>query len=324
VLIALGAGALAAPFRSFAQQAGKVWRIGFLATRHVDFVDTDPYYGPFRRGMREHGYVEGKNLVIEWRSAEENIERLPGLAAEMVNLKVDVIVTGGASAIRALQQATKTIPIVFLSTGDPVANGFAASLARPGGNITGMSNLSGDLDAKRLELLIATAPKAKRVAEIVNPANASSMKRIPILEAVVRRAGREFIVIHTQSVQEFAAAFAMMRRQGVGALMVSGDLLFLSHVPRLAELAFMNKMPSLFGVREGAEAGGLMSYGTDRVNTFRYATIYVDKILKGANPGDLPIEQPNKFELAINLKTAKSLGIKIPDTILARADKVIE
>ena len=324
LIVALGAGAFSAPFASFAQPQGKVWRIGILSPGLQPTGADRGIHSHFVNGLRDLGYVEGKNIAIEWRYADEKFERLPALAAELVQLKVDIIATAPSSCVRAAQQATTVIPIVMFPLGNPVANGFAASLAHPGGNITGVSNQSEELDAKRLELLMSAAPKAMRLAEIVNPANPSTMKRIPNLEAVVKKAGKEFSFVGVRAENEFAGAFDILKRERVGAILVSSDFFFTSHAPRLAELALKHRLPSIFGARESAEAGGLMSYGADRGLMYRRVATYVDKILKGAKPGDLPIEQADKFEMVINLKTAKALGIKIPDVIMLRADKVIE
>ncbi len=318
----LVAGALAP--RCVMAQAQKVWHIGVLSPESAPVGADRGVYRHLLDGLRDLGYVEGKNIAIEWRYADEKFERLPALAADLAQLKVDVIVTTQATSIRAAQSATRTIPIVFLSTGDPVANGFATSLAHPGGNITGMSNQSGDLDVKRLELLMSAAPKVKRLAEIVNPANPSTMKRIASLQAIVQKAGKEFLAVQARTENEFAAAFATMTRERVGALLVSNDVLFIVHAPRIVALALQHKLPSIAGVRESTEAGALMSYGVDRTDQYRRTAKYVDKILKGAKAGDLPIEQPTKFELVLNMKTARTLGLKVPNSILVQATKVIE
>jgi putative ABC transport system substrate-binding protein len=324
LLIALGASAFVAPLASFAQQQGKVWRIGILSPGSQPVGASRGTYSQVLDALRDLGWVEGRNIAIEWRYADEKYERLPGLAAELVKMKVDLIVTNTAPAIGAAQRATATIPIVMLSTGDPVANGFATSLARPGGNITGMTNQSGDLDTKRLDLMMNVLPKVKRLAEIVNPDNPSTMKRVPSLQAFAKKNGKELLIVKVRAEGEFAEAFSLMARERVGAFLASADTFFVSHAARIAELALQYRLPSIFGVREGAEAGALMSYGVDsRIQRLRAAT-YVDRILKGAKPGDLPIEQPTKFEMVINLKTARALGIRIPDSTLLRADKVIE
>ncbi len=324
LLVALGASALTAPLSSLAQQQGKVWRIGFLAQRHVEFLDSDFQYGPFRPSMRELGYVEGKNLVIELRSAEGNSERLPGLASELVNLKVDVIIAGGTPATRAAQKATTTIPIVMVSVGDPVGTGLVKSLARPGGNITGLSNLSVDIGPKRLEMLLTMVPKLSRVAFLVNPSNTANMKTLESVQAAGKKRGVTILGVEARTPQEIDNAFSLMRQQNAGALIVGLEGLFNQQKSQIAELTAKHRLPSITGDRIYAEAGCLMSYGTNLADIFRRAATYVDKIFKGAKPGDLPVEQPTKFELVINGKTAKALGLKIPQSLLISADKVIE
>ena len=257
IIFALGAGTLAAPFGSFAQQ-GKIWRVGFLASRHVDFVDSDYYYGPFRQGMRKLGYVEGKNVVIEWRSAEGNYERLPGLATELVNLKVDVIVTSGAPAISAAQKATTTIPIVMGNTGDPIGSGFVKSLARPAGNITGLSNMTGDVNPKQLEMLLEMVPKLSRVAVLVNPTNTTNIKNLERVQAEGQKRGVKILRADARTPQEIDNAFSLMRQQNPGALIVLSEALFNQQVRQIAELATKNRLPAIAGLREYVEAGGLM------------------------------------------------------------------
>ena len=227
LLIALGAGALVPPLASFAQQQGKIWRVGFLAGRHVDFLDSDYNYGPFRQGMRELGYVEGKNLVIEWRSAEGNNERLPGLATELVNLKVDVIVVAGTPAASAAQKATTTIPIVMGSIADPVGNGFVKSLAQPAGNITGLSNMSGDVSPKQLEMLLDMVPKLSRVALLVNPSNTDHIRSLEIVEAAGHKRGVKILRADARTPQEIDNAFSWIRQQNAGALMMWTEPFFL-------------------------------------------------------------------------------------------------
>ena len=313
------------PVCSFAQQQGKVWRVGFLSQRrHVDFLDSDYYYGPFRQGMRELGYVEGKNLVIEWRSAEGKFERLPDLAAELVQLKVDVIVTAGTPAISAAQKATTTIPIVMGSAGDPVGSGFVKSLARPGGNITGLSNMVVDLGPKHLEMLRSMVPKLSRVAVLVNPSNSSHATILKSVQAAAQKTNIKVLPAEARTPQEIESAFSTMTQGNVGAVLVAIDAFFIQQGRQIAELAAKHRLPSMSASREYVEAGGLMSYGQNLADNYRRAATYVDKILKGAKPGDLPVEQPTKFELIINGKTAKALGLTIPQSLLISADKVIE
>ena len=319
LLFALGAGALAAPLGSFAQQQGKVWRVGFLGT------STASGYAPeaLRAGLRELGYVDGKNLVIEWRFAEGKNERLPGLATELVNLKVDVIVAQGRPATSAAQKATTNIPIVMGTIGDPVGAGFVKSLARPGGNITGLTNISGDISAKHLEMLLSMVPKLSRVVVLVNPENPSNTMALRNVQAAALRTGVTILSFEARAPQEIENAFSQMPRQKAGALIVTRDAFFNQQVRQIAELAAKNRLPTICGIREYVEAGGLMSYGQDQADSNRRAATYVDKIFKGAKPSDLPVEPPTTFELFINRKTAKALGLTIPQSLLISADKVI-
>ena len=324
LVIALGAGALASPLSSLAQPATRVWRVGFLAYRHMDFVDSDYVYGPFTQGMRELGYVEGKNLLIEWRSAEGKSERLPELAADLVRLKVDVLAAGGTPAAQAAQKATTTIPIVMISVGDPVGTGLVKSLARPGGNSTGLSNMTADLAPKLLEMLRAMVPKVTRVAVLVNPSNASHALGLKDVQAAAQKFGVKILPIEARTPQEIANGFATMARQNVGALIVSMDAFIMQQKNQIVELAAKQRLPSISGYGDYVEAGGLMSYGQNLRENNKRAAAYIDKIFKGAKPGDLPVEQPMTFELFINRKTANALGLKISNTMLVQATKVIE
>jgi putative tryptophan/tyrosine transport system substrate-binding protein len=323
-LLALGA----VPRTSFAQPQGKVWRIGFLALRHVDFLDSDYYYGPFTQGMRELGYVEGKNLAIEWRSADGDVQRLPGLAAELVKLQVDLITTAGNDAAIAAQKATGTIPIVMGSAADPVANGLIKSLARPGGNMTGLSDIGSELAPKRLEMLLAITSKAQsnppRIALLLNPSSPANLRGREIVLAAGLTLGAKVLPFEARTVAEIDAAFSAMRQQNAGALIVSIHPFFQQQRGQIAQLASKHRLPSIAADRGYAEAGCLMSYGPSLAENFRRAAYYVDKIFKGAKPADLPVEQPTKIELVINLKTAKALDLTIPQSILLRADRVIE
>lgn len=323
LIVALGASALAAPFSSFAQQPGKVWRIGFLYLLSRQSAVDFNRYSTFLEGMRELGYVEGKNLVVEWRFADGKAERLPGLAAELIKLKLDVIVTGGTAATSAAQKATTTVPIVMANASDPVRSGFVISLAHPGGNITGLSSISDELGPKHLEILLNMVPKLSRVAVMVNPVNSSHTVTLKSVQTAALPLGIKIVPVEAQTPQEIENAFAGIVRQKVGAIIVASDSFFIQHVSQIAKLAAKNKLPSISGRREYAEAGYLMSYGYSSDN-YRSAAIYVDKILKGAKPGDLPVQQPTRFELIINGKVAKALGLKIPQSILIRVDKVIE
>ena len=324
VVLALGAGALAAPFGSFAQQQGKIWRVGFLGTRPVPpSRDADALYLSFREGMRELGYLDGKNLVLEWRSSGSQYENLPRLAAELVRAKVDVIVAATPPGIKAAQQATATIPIVMMGVGDVVALGFVASLARPGGNITGVSNLSTDLPFKQVELLRAALSKLSRLAALVNPNHPDYPNVSKNLRFAAEKAKLAMTFVPARTPEEIEGAFVAATRARVDALIVQPESTFILYRQRLAELAVKHRLPSMFPFREHVAAGGLMSYGVNLTEHYRRAAMYVDKILKGAKPADLPIEQPFKFELVVNLKTAQAIGIKIPQAMLVRADEVI-
>jgi putative ABC transport system substrate-binding protein len=324
LLIALGASALTVPLASFAQKQGKVWRVGFLALRHVDFLDSDYYYGPFRQGMRELGYLEGKSLVIEWRSAEGKSERLPGLATELVSLRVDVIVAAGTTVTSTVQKATTTMPVVMVGAGDPVGNGLVKSLARPGGNITGSSSLSVDVGPKRLEMLLAIVPKLSPVAVLVNRDSLANLKGLEDIQSEGQKRGVTILPVEARTPQEIETAFSSIRQQSTGGLIVSLNPFFQQQRGQIAELSVKHRLPSITPDRVYAEAGCLMSYGSNTGDILRRAATYVDKIFKGAKPGDLPVEQPTKFELIINRKTAKTLGLTIPQSLLISADKIIE
>jgi putative ABC transport system substrate-binding protein len=274
--------------------------------------------------MRELGYVEGKNLQIDWRFAGGEEGRLTGLAAELVQLKVDVIVAGATPVISAAQKVTATIPIVMASANDPVGSGFVASLGRPGSNITGISNLSSDLSSKIVETLLSVTPKLSRVAILVNPKNPSTMAMATSLQAAMQGLGAASLLLEATTAEEIETSFSKMRQQNAEAVIVTADTVFVEQRRRVAELAMKDRMPSMFSFREHVEAGGLMSYGQNLADGYRRAATYVDRIFKGAKPGDLPVEQSTKLELFINLRTAKALGLTVPDTLLARADEVIE
>jgi putative ABC transport system substrate-binding protein len=323
-LVALGASVIAAPLSSFAQQQGKIWRVGFLSQRgRPDSLDSDQY-GAFPRGMRELGYVEGKNLVIEWRFADNDIGRLSDLAEEFVRLKVDVIVAVGSAATSAAQKATVTIPIVMGSTGDPVGSGFVKSLARPGGNITGITNLITEVAPKYLEMLRSMLPRLSRVAVLLNPANSAHGAILKSVQSAAQRAGMTILPAEARTPQEIDSAFSRMARQNAGAVYVVQDPLFTQQRRQIVDLAAMNRLPSITADSGFPETGSLMSYGPNYADSYRRAATYVDKIFKGAKPADLPVEQPTKFELVINGKTAKALGLTIPQSLLVSADKVIE
>ncbi|HEY3305383.1 MAG TPA: ABC transporter substrate-binding protein [Candidatus Binatia bacterium] len=309
-------------FSAEAQQPKKVPRIGFLSPS----FSSDPLLNiqAFRQGLRDLGYLEGQNIIIEYRFAEEKIDRLPQLAAELVRLNPDVIVTSTTPGVLAAIKATTTIPIVVGAAGDLVQRGVVASLARPGGNITGLIFISRELDGKRLELLKEVAPKISRVAYLVNPAN-PAWDRIPKdLEDESGTLGIRVYRVEARGVDEFEAAFSVMTKSGVNALHLANDLVFTNHRKRIAELAVKQRLPSIAERKEFSEAGGLIAYGTSVADMLRRAATHVDKILKGTKPGDIPVERPSKFELVINLKTAKQIGLTIPQSVLYRADRVIK
>lgn len=322
-LVAFG-GLLATPFVADAKKRTKVWRVGFLASRHIDFADSDSLYGPFRQGMRELGYIEGKHFSIEWRSSENDNGRLPSLAAELVNLRVDVIVTSTAPAIRAAQRATTTIPIVMGGTADPVAAGFVKSLARPGGNITGLANLSLEMRLKQLEMLLSIVPKLSRVAVLLNPSNPINVSAFEKLQIEARKRRISVLRVDAKTRQEIDAAFASMRQHNADGLIVSLDAFLYQQHGQIAALAMKYLIPAVAGDSIHAENGVLMSYGVNAANQWRRAANYVDRIFKGAKPVDLPVEQPMRFELVINVGTAKALGLSIPQGLLVSANKVIE
>jgi len=319
------AGALAAPLAAEAQQATKVARIGYLATN----LTASPHLlEAFRQGLRELGYVEGHNVVIEYRDAGGKSERLPTLAAELVARKVDVIVSGTVLAVLSAKQATRTIPIVFTVAADPIASGFVTSLARPGGNVTGLSALAPELIGKRLEVLTQAAPAISRVAVLWEPSSLGERTDKDLLkraEVAGQALGVRLQFVEARGPADFDRAFSDMTRARAGALTVlPSSGMFFNERRRLVDLAAKDRLPTVYPWREGADAGGLMAYGPSIADLFRRAATYVDKILKGAKPGDLPVEQPTKFELVINLKTAKALGLTIPPSVLRRADQVIE
>jgi putative ABC transport system substrate-binding protein len=320
----MGAGALTASFGAYAQPQVKVWRVGFLSQRiRPQSFDTD-IFGAFLTGMRERGYVEGKNLAMEWRFAGGDVTRLPALAAELVQLKPDVIMTNGVPTINAPQKATTTIPIVFGNAPDPIANGWAKSLARPGGNLTGVSNLNVELSPKRLEMLTTMVPRLARVAVLVHPDNLSHATRLKSIQAAAKSFRVAIVPVSARNPQEIERAFAQTIKEKAGALIVEPDAHFNQQVRQITDLTVKHRLPAMFGAREYVELGGLMSYGSNVIEIYRRAATYVDKILKGAKPADLPIEQPTLLELVINGKTVKALGLKIPNSLLVTADKVIE
>ena len=313
---------LSLPMTVDAQPQEKVVRIGVL-----DFGTPNPSsearWKALRERLRELRYVEGKNVAFEQRWAYGQVDRLPPLAGELVTLKVDMIVTATGDAALAAKRASSTIPIVFATTPDPVRLGLVASLARPGGNVTGVTSMSSDLAGKRLELLKQLIPRASRIAVLNDPENRSSEFILQGAENVAKSVGVVVQTVDVRGPKEFEAAFSAMKRGHADALILGVNTPFLVHRRRIAELAVSHRLPMMAPSKEYAEAGALLSYGTDYPDQFRRVAVYVDKILKGANPADLPIEQPTKFELVVNLKTAKAIGLTVPQSVLGRADEVI-
>lgn len=320
--VTLTVSLVAAPFAVDAQQAaGKVVRIGWLSPA----VGPNPRSESFLQGLRDLGYVDGRNIVVESRWAEGRFERLPDLAAGLVRLQVDVIVAEVTQASLAAKGATSTIPIIMVGVADPVGVGLVASLARPGGNITGTSSMAAEVVAKQLALLKETVPNVSRVGALWNPANqAFQTLQVKEAEVAARTLAVQLLFREARNLDELDGAFSAMVRERVGALHVLNDPMFASNPRRIADLAARSRLPAVYGQRDYADAGGLMAYGPSYTDIFRRAAIYVDKILKGAKPADLPVEQPTKFELIINLKTARALGLTIPPSVLGRADEIIE
>ena len=315
------AGAVAAALAAEAQQKGKMWRIGYLSMGSPDIDKA--WVAAFQRGLRELGYIEGEHILIEQRHAGGRSEAIPELAAGLVRLKVDVIVVWGDSAMRATKQATNTIPIVMAVHPDPVAAGLVASLAHPGGQVTGLSDFHAGTVTKRLELLKQVVPATSRIAVLVNPNYPAALMQLKSIQADAPAMGVRILVVEAKGDQEIDRAFATIGTERPSALLIVPDPTFTKR-RRIAELAVEHRVPSMSTIRQWAEAGILMSYGTSFTHLWHRAATYVDKILKGAKPADLPVEQPTKFEFVINLKTAKALGLTIPPSLLARADQVIE
>jgi len=322
LVYALSALILATIHLAEAQQPTKVPRIGFFSSISPSIFSDR--VEAFRQGLRELGYVEGKNIVIEWRSAEGKADRLPALAAELVRLKVDVIVSPGPGPTRAAKQATNTIPIVMAFDDDPVGSGFAASLARPGGNITGLSTLASEISGKQVELLREIVPKLSRVAVLGNasqPGHPQALKEINVAADAFRV---QIQYLEVRGPKDVETAFRAASKERADAALVLGSPIFISQRKQLADLAAKSRLPAIYNRPEYVEDGGLVFYGVSYTDLFRRAATYVDKILKGAKPGDIPIEQPKKFEFIINLKAAKQIGLTIPPNVLARADRVIK
>ena len=317
---ALASSLLAAPFAAEGQLAGRVWRIGFLSS------SVSPGgLEPLRQGLRKLGYVEGRNITVETRFAALRLDRLAELAAELVHLRVDVIITASTPAAQAAKAATKTIPVVMATGGDPVGAGLVASLARPGGNVTGLTHLAGpEMQQKLLELLREAAPRTARLGVLTNQNIAPEVHGLELMRASARVLELTLVTIDVRDPDGFEPAFAAMIRDRVDALFAFESPMNVQYRQRIVDVASQRRLPSVFGNRAFVDAGGLVSYGPDFNDLYQRAAAYVDKILKGAKPADLPVEQPTKFELVINLKTAKALGLTIPPSLLARADQVIE
>jgi putative ABC transport system substrate-binding protein len=321
--IALVGGAAIWPLAARAQQSAKIWRIGFVAggTRPIP-LESGPYVG-FLQGMRELGYVEDRDFIVEWRFAETRFELFPEFAKEFARLKVDLIVSALGPAVPSMQQANPNTPIVMGYSVDPI-EGLVASLARPGGNTTGLASAIEEIMAKQVDLLLAAVPNLRRVTILTNPASRTAQVIFKSAEAAAQQARLSVVPTKAQNAEEITRAFDTAARERVDAIVVSVDAVFFAHRQRIVDLALKQRLPSIFGNREYVEAGGLMSYGDSLQEFYRRAATFVDKIIKGAKPGDLPIEQPTKFNLVINRKTADALGIVIPASLHIFADEVIE
>jgi putative ABC transport system substrate-binding protein len=318
--VTIGLGILIFPAFAAGAQQRQIPRIGVLSQS----APPDLLSESLKQGLRDLGWVEGQNVGVEYRYANSKLERLPQLAAELVRLKVDVIVTGGEPGIRAAREATRTIPIVMALSGDPVATGLVASLARPGGNITGLSLVNLELGGKRLDLLKEAVPKVSRVAVLWNAANPVKALELKSTQVAAGALGVRVTSFEVRAPADFAPAFAAIAKARSNGLIPLVETLTIAHRRQIGELALKNRLPMIAELREFAEAGGLMTYGPNQLDLYRRAATYVDKILKGAKPADLPVEQPTKYEMIINLKTAKALGLTIPQSVLIRADEVIQ
>jgi ABC-type uncharacterized transport system substrate-binding protein len=319
----VGGSILAAPLAVDGQQTGKVYRIGYLTVPSRETAQG--VANSFQLGLRDLGWIQGQNVVVDYRFAESNVDRLPDLAAELVRLKADVIVAGANAAVTAAKDATGTIPIVMFLAVDPVGSGLVASLARPGGNVTGLTSTAGsEIFGKQLQILKSAFPRVSRVGVLVNDASPLYARLRREIEVATQELGLQRQMVVVRGAADFEGAFAKLIAARVDAVFVSADSMFYQHRVRLVKLVAKTRLPAMWGLREYAQAGGLMAYSTDLDELARRAAIFVDKILKGAKPADLPVEQPTKFELIVNLKTAKALGLTIPQTLLFQANQVIE
>ena len=317
---ALGVTVLAAPLLAWGQSAPKVPRIGVLGERSP----SDSFVEAFRQGLRDLGYVEERNIAVEYRYAHGDVDRIPKLVSEIVQRHVDVMVVGGSVSALAARAAAPTMPIVFTTIGDPVASGLVTSLGRPGGNVTGLSNLLRDLAGKQLELLKAAVPQLTRVTILYNPRNPTVGGFVEEAQQAARALGLTLQTIEIRQANELASVFSSSTAWRAGALVAMSDPVFGNHLARLAQLAVTHRLPSIYSRREFTESGGLLAYGPSFEDNYRRAATYVDKILKGAKPADLPVEQPTKIEFAINLKTARALGLTVPQALVGRADHLIQ
>ncbi|HUO65666.1 MAG TPA: ABC transporter substrate-binding protein [Terriglobales bacterium] len=315
-------GLLGSPITLRAQPAGKVSRVGFLGNSTAALEAN--LVGPFREGLRDLGYVEGRNILIEYRWAEGKYERFPALVTELAALKVDVIVTAGTPAALAAKKTAPSIPLVMVAVGDPVGVGLVADLGRPGGNATGLSSIAPELEGKRLELLREVVPKVSHIAVLWNPDNPFHAGSLKETRAAAQVLGIKLQFLGVRVSEDLPAAFASIVKERPGALLVLADRVFLHNRARIVDFEAKQRLPGVYAYRELVEAGGLMSFGPSYAGMHRRAAYYVDKILKGSKPADLPVEQPTRFELMINLKTAKALGLSIPPSLLSRADEVVQ
>ena len=317
VLLAFG---VFAPAGAFAQQPPRAPRVGVIGEGSA----SDPFLAAFRRGMSKLGYVDGRNITIVYRYAQGALNQVPRLAAELIDLKVDVLVVGGTVSAQSAMKVSRSVPIVFTTVGEPVGSGIVASLARPGGNVTGLSSFTFELGGKQLELLQAAVPKLSRVTVLYNPLNSAAKAGIDTIQGAARALGVELQLLEVRQPENLANAFSALTPWRSGGVLVLSDPVFGSQLPRLAKLAAAQRLPAIYLRSEFAEAGGLLAYGPSFADNYRRAATYVDKILKGTKPADLPVEQPTKFDLAVNLKTARTFGLTLPQALLGRADQIIQ